>query len=135
MAFKKPTIEEVGEFAKRIGYTSCNAGKWWHFYDAKNWMVGKNKMCKWKSAVWTWYYGSDQYKAVELKKKYEPKPVVKAKKEFVPVTAEEMAAIKSKSKFFKPIEPVRTRDGREKDMNDNRNRMLKELRETEKWIG
>ena len=30
------------------------AVKFWNFYDAKGWMVGKTKMQKWKSAVMTW---------------------------------------------------------------------------------
>lgn len=30
------------------------ADRWWNFYDSKNWMIGKNKMVRWKSAVNTW---------------------------------------------------------------------------------
>jgi hypothetical protein len=28
--------------------------KWFNFYEAKGWMIGKNKMKDWKAAVRTW---------------------------------------------------------------------------------
>lgn len=37
------------------------ADRWWNFYDSKDWMIGKNKMKKWKSAVNTWL-NSPEYK-------------------------------------------------------------------------
>lgn len=60
--FKPPTIEEVKEYANSIGFITLNAEKWWFFYDSKNWMVGKNKMSRWKSAVQTWFIGSPEWK-------------------------------------------------------------------------
>lgn len=59
--FKPPTIEEVKEYADSIGYRGLNAFRWWHFYDSKGWMIGKNKMSKWKSAVQTWFVGSPEW--------------------------------------------------------------------------
>lgn len=67
--FKPPTIDEVKEFADSIGFHSLNAGLWWHHYDSKNWMIGKNKMVKWKSAVWTWFYGTHEYREIQRKKR------------------------------------------------------------------
>ena len=54
--FVPPTIEEVESFMREAGFPepSESAFRWWHFYNGKNWMVGKNKMSKWKSAVQTW---------------------------------------------------------------------------------
>lgn len=41
---KEFDVPEAGRFAV----------KFWNFYDSKGWMVGKNKMKNWKSAVATW---------------------------------------------------------------------------------
>lgn len=51
--FTPPSIQEVETYIKDKGY-NINAKKWWHFYNSKNWMVGKNKMTKWHSAIATW---------------------------------------------------------------------------------
>ncbi len=67
--FIPPTEEEVKEYANSIGFKSLNAGLWWHHYDAKNWMIGKNKMARWKSAVWTWFYDTHEYREIQRKKK------------------------------------------------------------------
>lgn len=55
--FVPPTIEEVRAYIQEKGY-DVDAEKWWHFYNAKNWMVGKNKMSRWRSAVTTWNKGN-----------------------------------------------------------------------------
>lgn len=51
--FKPPTVEEVAAYVKEKGY-SVDAEQFVAFYESKGWMVGKNKMQKWKSAVATW---------------------------------------------------------------------------------
>lgn len=51
--FKPPTVEEVAAYVKEKGY-SIDAEQFVAFYESKGWMVGKNKMQKWKSAVATW---------------------------------------------------------------------------------
>lgn len=51
--FVPPTIEEVRSYIAEKGW-DIDAESWWNFYNAKNWMIGKNKMVKWKSAVATW---------------------------------------------------------------------------------
>lgn len=66
--FRPPTIKEAREYARSIGFTTFNAEKWWHFYETKNWMVGKNKMSKWKSAVWTWFIDTHEYNELCRKK-------------------------------------------------------------------
>ena len=52
-AFKPPTIAEVREYCKEQN-NGIDPGLWWNFYDGKNWMVGKNKMSRWKSTMATW---------------------------------------------------------------------------------
>ena len=51
--FIPPTLEEVTAYCQEKnngvdGYT------FWNFYEAKDWMLGKNKMKKWKAAVAIW---------------------------------------------------------------------------------
>jgi tRNA splicing endonuclease len=51
--FQKPTIEELKNYIAEKKY-SVNAQKFYHHYESNGWMVGKNKMKKWKSAVVKW---------------------------------------------------------------------------------
>lgn len=73
MTFQPPTIEEVKRYAIEIGFKTCNPVKWWHFYNSKNWMVGKNKMKSWKSAVWTWFTGTPEWRELQRKKHLDKK--------------------------------------------------------------
>lgn len=64
--FTPPQKTEVIEFLtteKNLDeFTAMGlAERWWNFYDSKDWMIGKNKMKKWKSAVNTWL-NSPEYK-------------------------------------------------------------------------
>lgn len=45
------------------------ADRWWNFYDSKNWMIGKNKMVRWKSAVNTWL-NSPEFKKQDPKSRW-----------------------------------------------------------------
>ena len=51
--FIPPTLEEVTAYCKERN-NGIDPVAWWNFYNSKNWMVGKNKMTTWKSAVVTW---------------------------------------------------------------------------------
>lgn len=51
--FVKPTVEEIKEYAKKIN-ANINAEKFFYHYEARGWMMGKNKMKSWKAAVRTW---------------------------------------------------------------------------------
>lgn len=51
--FVPPSLEEVKEYIQ-LGGVNVNAEQWFNFYESKGWMVGKNKMKNWKSAVKTW---------------------------------------------------------------------------------
>lgn len=54
--FVPPTVEEVSAYIKEKGY-HFSAEAFVAFYESKGWMVGKNKMQKWKSACATWEQG------------------------------------------------------------------------------
>ena len=48
-----PTLEEVIEYCKERN-NGVDSNKWFNFYSAKGWLIGKNKMKDWKAAVRTW---------------------------------------------------------------------------------
>jgi len=51
--FNKPTTFEVQDYCK-LRNNNIDAEAFIDFYESKGWMVGKNKMKDWKSAVRTW---------------------------------------------------------------------------------
>lgn len=51
--FKPPSLEEVKEYISGRN-SRINPETFWNFYEAKGWMVGKNKMKDWKACVRTW---------------------------------------------------------------------------------
>ena len=60
--FTPPTIEDVQSYANEKGYSEFDAEKFWCYYDSKGWMVGKNKMSNWKSAVTGWHKREEEKK-------------------------------------------------------------------------
>lgn len=64
-----PKIEWVKEYIEQKEYP-IDANKWFNFYNAKGWMINKNKMKDWHSAIGTWLPdGYKQKKKVELSEK------------------------------------------------------------------
>ena len=57
--FNKPTIFEVQDYCK-LRNNNIDAEAFIDFYESKGWMVGKNKMKDWKSAVRTWEKREDR---------------------------------------------------------------------------
>lgn len=51
--FQKPTLEEVAEYCAERG-NIIDHEKWFDYYTANGWKVGKNPMRDWKAAVRTW---------------------------------------------------------------------------------
>ena len=51
--FTKPTVDDVKTYCEEKGYT-IDPEQFIDFYESKNWMIGKNKMCDWKAAIRTW---------------------------------------------------------------------------------
>jgi len=52
--FSPPTLQECIDYFKEKGSNQSEAETFWNFYETKGWMVGKNKMKKWHSAVANW---------------------------------------------------------------------------------
>jgi len=54
--FTLPSIDEISSYMKKLGIPdhAFMAERFFHFYQAKGWMIGKNKMKNWKSACVTW---------------------------------------------------------------------------------
>ena len=52
--FMPPTREEIRLEAAEIGLTQHEADRMYYFYESKGWMVGKNLMKSWKSALQGW---------------------------------------------------------------------------------
>jgi hypothetical protein len=48
-----PTLEMVKNYCKERN-NNVYPEKWFNFYEAKGWMIGKNKMTNWHSAIHTW---------------------------------------------------------------------------------
>jgi hypothetical protein len=51
--FKPPTMEEITAYCQEK-QNRVDPENFFNFYESKNWMVGKNKMQKWKAAMATW---------------------------------------------------------------------------------
>ena len=65
--FAKPEIEELVSAFEEKGSTKGEALNFFNFYSSKNWMVGKNKMTNWKSAVAGWVNRNKQKEDTEGK--------------------------------------------------------------------
>lgn len=59
--FVPPTLQEVSYElrSQKVRHYQQQAEKFWNFYEAKNWMIGKNKMKSWKAAIKTWNFEKD----------------------------------------------------------------------------
>jgi uncharacterized protein YdaU (DUF1376 family) len=51
--FVKPTLDELKDYMLSIDMLDIS-NKFFDFYESKGWLIGKNKMKDWKSAVRTW---------------------------------------------------------------------------------
>lgn len=60
--FTKPTIEEVQAYCAERN-KGVDAQKWYDYYSANGWKVGKNPMKDWKAAVRTWERSGDNGKS------------------------------------------------------------------------
>lgn len=52
--FTPPSRAELDLHAAKIGLPPIEVEKFINFYESKNWMVGKNKMARWKGALSNW---------------------------------------------------------------------------------
>ena len=51
--FKKPTIIEIKEYCTERK-NNVDSETFYHFYESKDWKIGKEKMKNWKSCIITW---------------------------------------------------------------------------------
>ncbi len=70
--FTPPTYEEVEDYCLTNNYT-VNAERFVDFYEAKGWLIGKNKMKDWKAAVRTWERKQKEQREEETKKGLSPR--------------------------------------------------------------
>ena len=66
--FYQPSIDEVKAYCRERN-KGLDAEKWYDFYEAKGWMIGKNKMKDWKAAVRTWEKNNSSQPKEEFKVK------------------------------------------------------------------
>lgn len=52
--FIPPTLEEIVAHCQEKGYVKVNPERFFHYYNSVGWMVNKNKMKCWKSALAQW---------------------------------------------------------------------------------
>jgi hypothetical protein len=55
--FTKPTIEEIALYMEEKGMNNVSE-RFYNFYEAKGWMIGKNSIKNWKACVSTWKDGN-----------------------------------------------------------------------------
>ena len=60
--FTPPSIEEIQSYLDDKCIFCFTAEQFYYFYDSKGWMVGKNKMKSWKSAVNVWVQNNKKEK-------------------------------------------------------------------------
>jgi hypothetical protein len=53
--FTPPTVQELIAYIEEKNYYYIDPKDFIDFYESKNWMVGKNKMSKWKAAASRWH--------------------------------------------------------------------------------
>lgn len=75
--FVPPTVQEVKEYCLSVG-SKVDAESFVSFYESKGWMIGKNKMKSWKSAIVTWEKRNNL-------KRVEPKQIIVMKTAEEPV--------------------------------------------------
>jgi len=65
--FVPPTVDQVREYCKERR-NAVDAQRFVDFYEAKGWMVGKNKMKSWQAAVRTWEAKDQESQPVRRRK-------------------------------------------------------------------
>lgn len=65
--FIKPTLEEVESYCRERG-KGVDPQRWYDFYTANGWMVGKNKMKDWKASVRYWERNNPSHTEVSTEK-------------------------------------------------------------------
>jgi len=64
--FVKPTIEEIRLYCIERK-NKIDAEQFYHYYESKGWLIGKNHMKNWKSAIITWEQNAKKYATKPIK--------------------------------------------------------------------
>ena len=75
-AFVPPTLDDVQAYMDEIGECRFTALKFWNYYEAKGWMLGRAKMRCWKIVLNNWNERDNQKGAENGKSQKPPKNVV-----------------------------------------------------------
>ena len=67
--FHKPSISEIQQYCEERKNT-INAEKFFNYYEANGWKVGKNKMKDWKACVRTWEQNEKKYNQTSQNKSF-----------------------------------------------------------------
>ena len=67
--FVKPSISEIQKYCEERKNT-INAEKFFNYYEANGWKVGKNKMKDWKACVRTWEQNEKKYNQTSQKNNF-----------------------------------------------------------------
>jgi hypothetical protein len=81
----RPTLQEVKDYCLERN-NSVDAEKWYDFYSAKGWKIGKEPMKDWKAAVRTW-------ERKQMPQKKEPTVLIEDGKFFIDDSMQEYADI------------------------------------------
>ena len=75
--FQPPTKEQANDYAYSLGYKSFDYDVWCAYYDVRGWKPkgSTTQMSSWQAAIRTWYYRTDEYKAIKRQPKPKPEPV------------------------------------------------------------
>lgn len=80
--FQKPTFEEVEAYCKERN-NGIDVARWFDYYTANGWKVGKNPMKDWRAAVRTWERSEFAAPDNRESESYEPTPEQQAEKQLM----------------------------------------------------
>jgi hypothetical protein len=70
---KKPTVDELKDYARELGYNDFDAEQFFDYYEACGWTVGRGKpMRSWKAAVRNWRRMAAAYASARFAKVTRP---------------------------------------------------------------
>lgn len=53
--FVKPTLEQIKDYVKNMGYYGFDAERFLAYYESNGWRVGRNPMKDWEAAIRNWH--------------------------------------------------------------------------------
>ena len=74
--FVPPTLIEVWDYAKEIGFPALDAEAFMAHYESNGWRVGVNKVRSWKGCVRTWRQRHQADRAIKHKSESDTIPLM-----------------------------------------------------------